>query len=433
MPIDCIPIGIFYSKTYLFIILMDTHKVDGVFNMARNIVVEELKAIPISQYKVEVVERKGLGHPDYISDSMMNQISIELSKEYIKRFGTILHHNIDKSLLVAGEAEQRFGGGVVITPMLMVIGDRATFRVGDEEIPVKEIAIKTCKKWIKDNLRFVDPEKHFRFQVELKEGSAALTDIFKRKGKILGANDTSAAVGYAPLTPTEKIVLETEMFLNSAEFKKKHPESGEDIKVMGMRNGNDLNLTIAMAFVDQFINSEDEYFKRKAEIKEETEEFVKSKVDFNVKIDINTLDRRGRGIGGLYLTVTGTSAENADCGQVGRGNRVNGIIPLNRPYSSEAAAGKNPISHVGKIYNVLAHKIARDIYQKVPGIKEVYIWLLSQIGVPVDQPAIAAAQIIMDNSQFKDIKNLVCEVIDDEFAKIEEFIMDLAYGKYPIA
>ena len=77
-----------------------------------------------------------------------------------------------------------------------------------------------------------------KYQVELKPGSAALTDIFKRKGEILGANDTSAAVGYAPLTPTENIVLETERFINSKSFKKKFPESGEDVKIMAFRTNN---------------------------------------------------------------------------------------------------------------------------------------------------------------------------------------------------
>ena len=64
----------------------------------------------------------------------------------------------------------------------------------------------------------------------------------------------------------------------------------------------------------------------------------------------------------MYLTLLGTSAEQGDSGQVGRGNRVCGLISLNRPMSVEAAAGKNPVSHVGKIYNVLAHELAMRIY-----------------------------------------------------------------------
>ena len=60
---------------------------------------------------VEVVERKGLGHPDSICDAIMEEISLALSREYMEQFGVILHHNIDKGLLVAGEVERKFGGG----------------------------------------------------------------------------------------------------------------------------------------------------------------------------------------------------------------------------------------------------------------------------------------------------------------------------------
>jgi S-adenosylmethionine synthetase len=79
---------------------------------------------------------------------------------------------------------------------------------------------------------------------------------------------------------------------------------------------------------------------------------------------------------------------------VGRGNRVNGLISLNRPQCSEAAAGKNPVSHVGKIYNLLTHRMANKVHQQVPDVKEVYVWLLSKIGQPIDQPAVAAVQLI---------------------------------------
>ncbi len=318
--------------------------------------------------------------------------------------------------------------------MLLVFGDRATFRVDEKEVAVEEITINTAKKWFKKNLRFVDPDTHVKYQVELKKGSEPLTDIFKRKNKILGANDTSAAIGFAPITETEKIVLETEHYLNSSEFKKDHPESGEDIKIMGVRHDRSLHLTVAMAFVDKYIESEDAYFKRKGEILEEIQEFVTSKIDMNqITIDLNTLDKRGRGMGGMYLTVLGTSADDGDCGQVGRGNRVNGIIPLNRPTSSEAAAGKNPISHVGKIYNLLSYRIAEEIYDKVPGLDEVYIWLVSQIGKSIDQPMMATAELILNKQiKLKDIENDVREVIDSELANIDKFCQSLIEGKIKV-
>jgi len=319
-------------------------------------------------------------------------------------------------------------------PMLLVIGDRATFEVGDIQIPVMGIAIQTAKEWFREKLRFVDPEKHVRYQVELKPGHPELMDIFSRKGRVLGANDTSAAVGYAPMTRTEQIVLGVENHVNSPEFKKRFPESGEDVKVMGFRENNELHLTMSMALVDRYVESESDYFKKKAVLREEVTRFVKEKTDFdNAFVDLNTLDKEGRGMEGIYLTVLGTSAEAGDSGQVGRGNRTNGVIPLNRPFCSEAAAGKNPVSHVGKIYNSLTHKIAGEVYNKVSGLEEVYIWLLSQIGKPIDEPAVAAAQVVMKSgNSFESVKKEIEEVVNHELENIDKFCEDLANGKIPI-
>lgn len=398
----------------------------------RNIVVEDLHSTPVSEHKVEVVERKGIGHPDSICDAIMNEVSNELSKEYLKKFGAVLHHNIDKSLLAAGETQQKFGGGRIIYPMLLIFGDRATFEDGGETVAVSDIAIKTAKDWIRKNLRFVDPDRNLKYQIELRRGSAALNDIFKRKTDMFVANDTSAAVGYAPFTQTESIVMETENFLNSKQFKKRFPESGEDVKIMALRIKDDLHLTVAMPLIDRFVESEQDYFRKKDVILEEIKNFVKNKADIKTDVFINTLDVKGRGLGGIYLTVTGICAEDADSGEVGRGNRVNGLIPLNRPVSNEAAAGKNPVSHVGKIYNVLSHKIANEVYNAVPDIKEIYIWLLSQIGRPIDQPDVAAAQVIMNSGSLDSVKKDVHEVIDKELANIKQFCTDLINGKYKV-
>ncbi|MFQ5758737.1 MAG: methionine adenosyltransferase [Candidatus Bathyarchaeia archaeon] len=400
----------------------------------RNILIDSLKQTPLEEQKLEIVERKGLGHPDSICDAIMDRVSVELSRAYLDKFGVIMHHNADKSLLVAGEVETRFGGGIVKEPMRLIFGDRATFEAEGVKIPVEEISINAAKEWFKKNLRFVDAEKHVRYQVELKPGSPELIDIFRRKGKILGANDTSAAVGYAPMTKTETIVSETEKYVNSEDFKRRFPESGEDVKVMGLRKNNSLRLTVSMAFVDRFVGSEEEYFGKKAEIRDDIDSFVKEYIDFeSTSVDLNTLDMKRRGISGVYLTVLGTSAESGDSGQVGRGNRVNGVIPLNRPLCSEAAAGKNPVSHVGKIYNLLTHRIAQQVYERVEGMEEVYIWLLSQIGKPIDQPAIASAQVVMKKgNRFEDVEKGIKEVIDFELENIDRFCMDLAYGKIPI-
>jgi S-adenosylmethionine synthetase len=398
------------------------------------IVIETFKGKSITEHRVEIVERKGTGHPDYMCDSMMDAISVALSKEYIKEFGTVLHHNIDKGLLAAGRTDKRFGGGRVLKPMELIIGDRATFRAAGKKIPVAEIAIDASKKWIKENLRFVDPERHLKYRVVLAPGSEELTDIFLRPGKVRPANDTSAAVGYYPLSPAEKVVLELERYLNSKKFKDKYPETGEDIKVMGLRRGNVLDLTVAMPLIANYIKSEKNYFERKSVVQKDMMRFVNGFKGFKgIEVHFNTLDEEGRGLGGIYLSLLGTSAEDADSGQVGRGNRVNGLISMNRPLGTEAAAGKNPVSHVGKIYNVFAHKIAKEIYEKIEGIKEVYVLLLSRIGTPIDQPQMATAQVLLERGRkINEIAKMAEEIFEQEFSKINKFCMELSKGKYPI-
>jgi S-adenosylmethionine synthetase len=399
----------------------------------RNIFVEAVPNLPMEEQPTELVERKGVGHPDSICDAIMDAVSVELCRAYIDRFGRVLHHNIDKGLLVAGGTNPALGGGTVDEPMRLIFGDRATYEYRVVRIPVGEIAEATAKSWLRGNLRFVDPDAHVVFQNEIKPGSPELTDIFERE--VVGANDTSAGVGYAPLSETEELVLATERYLNSTAFKAAYPDAGEDIKVMGYRFGRHLTLTVALAFVDRFIPDETTYFERKTAIRDDLQWFVErqQRTIEQVTVDINTLDEPGRGAGGMYLTVLGTSAEGGDGGQVGRGNRVNGVIAFNRPSTTEAAAGKNPVSHVGKIYNLLSHELANRIYLEVEGIREVTVWLCSQIGHPIDRPLMAAAQVVLaEGAVLEDVRGPVTGVIDRELAGIRHFTQRLTQGELAV-
>jgi S-adenosylmethionine synthetase len=398
------------------------------------IVIEPYRGVPAAGHRVEIVERKGTGHPDQICDSIMEAISVALAGVYLREFGTVLHYNIDKGLLAAGRVEKRFGGGRVLSPMELTIGDRATFSAGKKKIPVADIAVDAARTWIKTHLRSVDPVKHLKYRVVLAPGSEELTDIFSRPGKTRGANDTSAAVGYYPLSPCERAVLELERHLNSKRFKDRHPGTGEDVKVMGLRMGNVLDLTVAMPLLCRDIGSERDYFEKKEVLLREMQSFAGRSGEFNdVRVHFNTLDEKGRGLGGVYLSLLGTSAEDADSGQVGRGNRVNGLIAMNRPMGTEAAAGKNPFSHVGKIYNVLAHKIARDLYEKIEGVREVYVLLLSRIGTPIDKPQMAAVQVLPEKGRnVKELARLAEGIIASELAGINRFCAALSRGRYPV-
>lgn len=353
--------------------------------MGRNIVVERIMATPTEEQVVEIVERKGLGHPDFMADSIAEAYSRNLSRHYISNFGRILHHNVDKLEIIGGKTAPDFGGGTVVVPLSILFSGRATDTFENRDIPVQEIARNSARDWIRGNLRFVDADR-IRYLFETKSGAASLSNIYLRKGVF--SNDTSFGVGYAPLSTTEKLVLGIERTINGNEFKKRFPYSGEDVKVLASRIRKDIDLTVAVAFVDRYIESLDDYFEKKADLVE----YIRSEAgmmvadNFNVSLSLNGMDDRSQGKDGCYLTVTGTSAEHGDDGAVGRGNRINGLITPNRLMSFEAIAGKNPVNHIGKIYNILAFDMADRVYRETG--KHVTVKIAGRIGEPIDAPII---------------------------------------------
>lgn len=383
---------------------------------------------------MEIVERKGLGHPDTICDAVMERVAVELAQAYLKICGHVLHFNADKGMLVAGQVACRFGRGSVLAPMRLVMGDRATFEWKGKHVPVKEIAERTAYKWFRRHLPRIKPLKDLECQVELRPASEELRSLTERRREVV-ANDTSAAVGYAPLTPTERLVFQIERFLNGSSFKREFSDTGEDVKVLGVRTGKHLNVTVAMPFLASFIRKESEYFARRKLAGHALEMFVKRKTEttFSSQVFLNVLDRPGAGEAGTYLTLLGTSAEAGDSGEVGRGNRVCGIVSLRRPASAEAAAGKNPIAHVGKIYNVLAQVLAEDIHKKVRGLREVTVWITSQIGMPVSSPQVVAVEVsLMSGTTLEAVRPQIQREVQLAFAHIKPFCQALTRGIYAV-
>ncbi len=395
----------------------------------RNIEIELLKMQSVREMRAELVERKGLGHPDYIADSASEVASRALCKYYLKEFGTILHHNLDKTLLVGGQANPRFGGGEVIEPIYIIVAGRATTEVrtsdGIHQIPFGKLVVESVRNWIRQNFRYLDPDSHVIVDYMIRKGSADLITVFEAgKQSSPLANDTSIGVGFAPLTTLEQLVLETERLLNNREFKKKYPGVGEDVKVMGLRRDKKIVLTIAVAIIDREVADKYEYLKLKEDVVEEVRNLAyKIAPEFNVEVYINTADIPERD--SFYITVTGTSAEHGDDGQTGRGNRANGLITPMRPISMEATAGKNPVNHVGKIYNVLARMIAEKVYSEHSDVfSDVYIELLSQIGKPIDRPLIASVKLIPRNPAIMEIPSHIREdvrgIVDEYLANIRQ-------------
>ncbi len=356
----------------------------------RNIEAEPLKYGYIEERPVELVERKGIGHPDSICDGISEAVSRALSQMYKDRFGRILHHNTDETHVIGGEAEPAFGGGKVIAPATVVLVGRATTKVDGQVLPYEEVTIRAAKEYLKGIVSHVDVQKDLKFECRLGQGSVDLRGVFAGDGIL--ANDTSFGCGFAPLSETENLVLQTERFLTT-QYKHKVRALGEDVKVMGCRRDDTITLTIAAALVGKELKDKNEYENVREDIRLKVLDNASKIAKRKVVVHVNTGDDVKRGV--YYLTVTGLSMENGDDGSTGRGNRANGLITPYRPMSLEAASGKNPVNHVGKIYNVLANQISADIVKEAGGnVKEVHTRILSQIGKPVDQPQIATLSIL---------------------------------------
>lgn len=330
---------------------------------------------PYRENRFEIVEKKGLGHPDTLCDGISDAISRGLSKYYRDHFGVILHHNVDKVLIVAGEAVPEFGGGRILKPMSIIIGGRATDQFEGTRIPVSDIAHDCTEKYLRSNIKNLGD--NFHIEPRLGVGSAELRSLVERAG----ANDTSIGVGYAPFSRLEDDVTATERIVREVQG------VGEDVKVMGIRHDGRIDLTISAAIISKYVKDMDAYSDIKVVIASRVLEAVSPQWE-DALVSVNAADSGNN----IYLTITGTSAEMGDDGETGRGNRANGLITPGRPMTLEAHAGKNPVNHVGKIYNILAKRAAEDI-AKIDGIEDAYVYLVSKIGSPMDKPQIKAARI----------------------------------------
>lgn len=360
-------------------------------------------------YPMEMVERKGIGHPDTICDSIAEAVSVALSKYYLQEFGSIFHYNVDKALLVGGSSQPAFNGGRILKPIELYIAGRATTRIQGQVIPVEEIAIRIAKDWLGKNLRFIDVEKHIKIIPKIRSGSNDLVELFQRlgDGRIPLANDTSFGVAFFPFSFLEEKVLQIEKLLNSKTTKNLFPFIGEDIKVMGVKVSGQLQFTIAIAMVDQFISHIGDYMTKINQVKS----YLRSTLSLSEAIiDINVADNYEKE--SVYLTVTGTSAESGDDGQVGRGNRINGLITPYRPMSLEATAGKNPISHVGKIYNLFAFELSKAIYE-MGYADEASVFIVSQIGKPITKPQLLDIRVKNQLVSDKQIQDLATQKLNE--------------------
>jgi len=379
---------------------------------------------------VEVVERKGLGHPDSICDALAEEVSHALCRFYRQRFGALLHHNVDKVLLVAGESRPEFGGGEITKPLEIFLAGRAASRFKGVDVPVADLAVEATEAWLKSNLHALNVERHVRIHPMIRPGSQELVELYQRsqaRGVAL-ANDTSCGVGFAPLSALEATVLAVESKLSGRTFIASCPAAGEDVKVMGVRQGSRIDLTVACAMIGGFLHDLDDYAQTKSLIVEQVLKWARSPDVNAVDVTVNAADDlEARSV---YLTVTGTSAEAGDDGEAGRGNRVNGLITPARPMTMESVAGKNPVSHVGKLYNLAAGLSAERVVRERPEIRSAQCCLVSRIGDPVTQPQIVDMRLeTSERSLSATTRTAVEEILRSEIAQIPALSEELLAGR----
>lgn len=395
----------------------------------KNIVIEQVPGEHIENHQIEVVERKGLGHPDSLADGISEAVSRELCMKYIEEFGSVAHHNTDEVQIIGGQSDPRFNGGTVIQPIYILLGGRAANGYDGTSINVHGIAKRATRNYLKKNVRHLNIDEDVIIDSRIGSGSSDLTKMYARGGDAPLSNDTSFGVGHAPLSETEQLVLNVERELNSVNVKEQHPFIGEDIKVMANRHNDTVHLTVATALVDRYVSGLDDYFEKKAQIRELVEATAGNSTERAVNVDVNTAD--GDNDDEIYLTVTGTSAEMGDDGSVGRGNRVSGLITPRRAMSLEASSGKNPVAHIGKIYNLMAHHIAEQIVEENESADEAHIVLLSQIGTPINEPQIANVQIATENGVTDADRKQISEITDRWLDDFDELMKRIIEGKIP--
>ena len=380
-----------------------------------SIVVSELDGTAAAAQPVEIVERKGLGHPDTLCDALAEEVSLVLSRFYLERFGFVLHHNVDKVLLRGGAARPAFAGGEVDEPIELYLAGRATREYGGVKIPVDELAVGACRSWISAHMHALDAERHVRVHCLVRPGSRDLVELFERqrRGAPRLANDTAMGVGFAPLTPLEGAVLAAERSLQD----RAAPERGEDVKVMGVRIGARSALTVSCAFVGGYLRDLDAYLAARSRAAERARTAASAALGVEPAVEVNTADEPAAE--SVFLTVTGTSAEAGDDGQTGRGNRANGLITPARPMTIESIAGKNPITHVGKLYNVAAARIAAALVSGIDGAREAHVLLVSRIGAPIEEPQVVHVRLRAETpGRVAELTPRAREITRDHLARI---------------
>lgn len=339
----------------------------------------------------ELVERKGVGHPDTMCDAIAERASRYYARYCLERFGRVAHHWFDKVMLYGGAAHVGYGEGQLVEPYTVVVAGKGAYRVGEHDIPLPDLLFQAAADTLSEVTTGFDAARHLRLDCAVVDHQgagrgasryrpASVDDLVEIGAKDLVSNDCNLLHGYAPFSRLERLVHGAEEHVNGREFKAAHPDTGWDVKVFGRRRGDDYHVIVNMPFLAAHITDLDHYWSRKEAVVDALTSFLAQDGGPAPTLLVNPTDRNGR----PYLTALGSVADTGDVGVVGRGNRLNGLITPMRAMSIEAPAGKNPLDHTGKLYGVVAHRLAADAHRVAGRPVETHIFTSKE--APLDDP-----------------------------------------------
>jgi S-adenosylmethionine synthetase len=346
---------------------------------------------------------------------------VEYSKYCLKKFNVILHHNVDKFAILGGLIDLKgWKEARLIKPVRALVNGRISTSFNNQKIPVADICRKAIKKQLSISLPELDVEKSLDFVFNFTSYSKnprwfnpmSIDDLPEYKN--LNANDTSSVVSYWPLTESERLTLDLEGYFYDEKQRPRFKEFGQDVKVMIVRRKKHFDITICVPFFIKYFSDSNSYWKSLVKLESELFNFVKerlgNKADFNLNVNTQNPDRfSDLKVKSGYFVAAGGALDYGEEGLVGRGNNRLGIIPSIRPYTMEAAYGKNPVYHVGKVIGLVSDTIAKEIANKFNCQSEVYI--ISRIGDSLLRPD----NIIVNSSKKinkKEVDSLVISILD---------------------
>ena len=372
----------------------------------------------LANQPVELVERKGIGHPDTLADMIAMNFSNIYSNHTLNRFGKIPHHWADKVTIVGAQSEIDYGKGCLNEPMKIFQFGRVSSKVGKEDIDINslfreavdDVFHRVFDKLYNDRMVICEALTHSSSGPDHPKefyNPESSKDVEKSTSSPK-SNDTIILTSFTHLTPLEQMIVEVENLINSKKFKEEYPSTGYDVKVLAARIEEQVDMTICIPFIGERTPSPKFYKKQLEEIKKTLRsKIVEEYPLFDTNINLNTKDYGKY----AYLTLIGTSCDKGGCGAVGRGNKYNGLITLNREMAVEAPAGKNPTHHSGRLYSEAIHRISRDIYRELR--INNYVNLVARNGDPLEDPAFVIIKGIdvIQASKIKKIESIIGETM----------------------